>query len=129
MILILSYFSFLAYKKHPTLALDIVLYYNQDTSKRLSNWPTAFHVSAQWKEVSCEGEEELAPLEAPGGLRVVEPPALRARGRQRGGDLGVGDEAALQPQGLAAPDLGAAGHPCMQSSALTKYIINRERCR
>ena len=104
-----------------------IIKYNTPTDKQLSEVTNVRYVSCL---VGAEvGGVELAPLEAPGGLRVVEPPALRARGRQRGGDLGVGDEAALQPQGLAAPDLGAAGHPCMQSSALTKYIINRERCK
>ena len=29
--------------------------------------------------------------------------------------LNIVYEAAPQPQGLAAPDLGAAGHPCMHS--------------
>ena len=87
--------------------------YNTPTDKQLSEVTNVRYVSCL---VGADvGGVELAPLEAPGGLRVVEPPALRARGRQRGGDLGVGDEAALQPQGLAAPDLGAAGHPCMHS--------------
>ena len=86
-----------------------IMKYNTPTDKQLSEVTNVRYVSC------LVGGVELAPLEAPGGLRVVEPPALRGRGRQRGRDLGVGDEAALQPQGLAAPDLGAAGHPCMRS--------------
>ena len=86
-----------------------IMKYNTPTDKQLSEVINVRYVSC------LVGGVELAPLEAPGGLRVVEPPALWGRGRQRGRDLGVGDEAALQPQGLAAPDLGAAGHPCMRS--------------